>query len=292
MSADYELIAAAIRFIAAHADEQPRLDRLAAAIGLSPFHLQRLFLRWAGVTPKRYLQFLTVEHAKCLLAQSRSVLEASYETGLSGPGRLHDHFVSLEAVTPGDYKRAGDGLEIRYGAHPSPFGSLFLAQTERGICALAFIADRDQADLELAALRARWRGARIVEDRTATAAVAGRLFRPDEAAVPLSVLVRGSNFQIQVWKALLRIPFAHLSCYQHIARAVGRPSAARAVGQALAVNPVGYLIPCHRVIRSIGLPGGYRWGEARKQALLAWEAAQAAPDCAEAAEEAKFAEYR
>lgn len=275
MPSDYDRIAAAIHFLDQHLDQQPDLNAVAEAVSLSPFHLQRLFQRWAGVSPKRFQQFLTVEYAKQLLAQSGSVLDASLATGLSGPSRLHDHFVTLEAVTPGDYKRKGLDLDIRYGVHPSPFGPMLLAVTDRGVIWLAFVADAATETTELARLRATWSEARIVADPAATAPTARRIFAREPAAAPLAALVKGSNFRIQVWKALLQIPPGAVRAYEHIAAAIGRPAACRAVGQAVAANPVGYLIPCHRVIRGVGLPGGYRWGAARKRALLAWEAARA-----------------
>ncbi len=274
MPCDYDRIATAIQFIERRLDQQPDLQTLAAAVGLSPFHLQRLFQRWAGVSPKRFQQFLTVEYAKQLLAQSSSVLEVSLETGLSSPGRLHDHFVALEAVTPGDYKRRGEHLDIRYGVHPSLFGPMLLATTERGVVWLAFVTDTVAEAAELARLRGIWSAARIVADAATTATVAQRIFCRNTGSAPLAVLVKGTNFQIQVWKALLQIPSGSLRAYAHIAAAIGQPSAGRAVGQAVGDNPVGYLIPCHRVIRSVGLPGGYRWDATRKRALLAWEAAQ------------------
>jgi AraC family transcriptional regulator of adaptative response/methylated-DNA-[protein]-cysteine methyltransferase len=275
MNTDYERIAKAIRYIERQVDQQPDLGALAAELGLSPFHLQRLFQRWAGVSPKRFLQFLTVEYAKRLLEQSVSVLEASYASGLSSPARLHDHFIALEAVTPGEYKRQGEGLEIHYGVHPSPFGPMLLAITGRGVVWLAFVSDPATLAAELAALQRCWSGARVMEAPAATETVARHLFTPGKAyAAPLTVLVKGTNFQIQVWKALLQIPPGSLRSYEQIARVAGTAGACRAVGQVLAVNPVGYLIPCHRVIRSVGTPGGYRWDTLRKQALIAWEAAQ------------------
>ncbi|HXH02403.1 MAG TPA: methylated-DNA--[protein]-cysteine S-methyltransferase [Candidatus Competibacteraceae bacterium] len=272
MSDDYTRIEAAIRLLQGRVQEQPDLGWLAQQLHLSPYHLQRLFQRWAGVSPKRFLQFLTVEHAKRLLAESHSVLETSLAVGLSGPSRLHDHFVALEAVTPGEYKQGGAGLTLRYGVHDSPFGPIFLALSERGVCALEFLGG-DEPEAALAELARQWPQARLLADASATAAVADRLFAGPPQA-PLTVQVRGSNFQIQVWKALLAIPPGQVTSYQELARALGRPGAARAVGQAVAANPVAYLIPCHRVIQAIGLPGGYRWGTPRKQALLAWEAAR------------------
>jgi AraC family transcriptional regulator of adaptative response/methylated-DNA-[protein]-cysteine methyltransferase len=275
-NADYQRIADAIQFLERHVRQQPNLKEVAAALKLSPFHCQRLFQRWAGVSPKRFLQFLTVEYAKRLLDQSQSILNTAYETGLSGPARLHDHFVSLEAITPGEYKHKGYGLDIRYGVHQSQFGPMFLAVTQRGICALAFIADAQDVGRELAVLEHDWNNATIHEDRVATGAIAAHVFAAEmNSHRPLRLLVKGSNFQIQVWKALLTIPPGWLCSYQQIACLIDQPASSRAVGQALSANPVGYLIPCHRVICGIGKLGGYRWGTTRKQALLAWEAAHA-----------------
>jgi AraC family transcriptional regulator of adaptative response/methylated-DNA-[protein]-cysteine methyltransferase len=273
MKSDYERIAAAIRFIEQNAPDQPTLADIASELGLSTFHFQRLFHRWAGVSPKRFLQFLTVQHAKQLLEQSKSVLDTTYEVGLSGPARLHDHFVSLEAVTPGEYKTRGAGLQIGYGIQPSPFGSMFLATTQRGVCWLSFLAD-EPAERELASLKRFWRGAEFSPDKEGTAAIAERIFtRRENENGSLTLLVKGTNFQINVWKALLRIPPGLLCSYSQIAHAVGTPSASRAVGRALAVNPVAFLIPCHRVIRKVGTSGDYRWGDIRKKALIGWEAA-------------------
>lgn len=272
MNADYARIATAIRFIVQNLENQPTLEQIAGELGLSPCHFQRLFRRWAGVSPKRFLQFLTVEHAKQRLACSQSVLDTSYELGLSSPARLYDHFVALEAVTPGEYKNRGVGLTLYYGVHPSPFGPIFLAVTDRGVCALTFLAGQS-LEAELAALQRFWSGARLAADKAITGAIAERIFSRVPGDEPLILLVKGTNFQISVWKALLKIPPGLLCSYAQIARAIGRPSAARAVAQAVATNPVGYLIPCHRVIRSVGLLGGYRWGETRKRALIAWEAA-------------------
>lgn len=273
MKSDYERIAAAIRFIERNAPDQPSLADIASALGLSAFHFQRLFQRWVGVSPKRFLQFLTVQHAKQLLEQSRSVLDTTYEVGLSGPARLHDHFVSLEAVTPGEYKTRGSGLRIGYGIQPSPFGSMFLATTPRGVCWLSFLSD-EPVERELASLKRFWQGAELYPDKEGTGAVAEKIYsRRKNANGSLSLLVKGTNFQINVWKALLSIPPGLLCSYSQVARAIGNPSASRAVGRALAVNPVAYLIPCHRVIRKVGIPGDYRWGYIRKKALIAWEAA-------------------
>ena len=275
MNSDYERIAGAIRFIERNVANQPTLDDIASEQGMSPFHFQRVFRRWAGVSPKRFLQFLTVEYAKELLEQSTSVLDTTYELGLSSPGRLHDHFVSLEAITPGEYKRRGSGLRIACGVHASPFGPMLLGITDRGVCWLSFLSDQS-AEGELASLRRFWEGAEFSADKARTGAIAKRIFAGlENGNAPITLLVKGTNFQVNVWKALLRVPSGFLCSYDQIACAMGNPSAARAVGKALAANPVGYLIPCHRVIRKVGVPGGYRWDEVRKRALIAWEAAQA-----------------
>ena len=272
MNSDYERIAAAIRFIERNVPNQPTLAEIGFEIGMSPFHFQRLFQRWAGVSPKRFLQFLTVEYAKQLLKRSRSVLDTTYELGLSGPARLHDHFVSLEAVTPGEYKKQGAGLHIRYGIHPSPFDPMFLAVTERGVCWLSFPLE-GPVQVELDSLQRFWQGAEFVADEKSTGVVSKRIFdRQGDREGPLTVLVKGTNFQINVWKALLRIPPGLLCSYDQVARAIGVPTASRAVGNAIAANPVGYLIPCHRVVRKAGRVGHYRWGDLRKRALIAWEA--------------------
>ena len=270
MSSDYERIETAIRFIEENAGGQPSLEEIAGHVGLSPFHFQRLFRRWAGISPKRFLQFVTVEHAKGLLASSSSVMDTAFEVGLSGPARLHDHFVALEAVTPGEYKSRGEGLRICHGVHGSPFGDVFLATTERGICGLRFV-DGDAQDA-VSWLGELWPGADLKEDRAATRPVARRVFEQPENPAPIKVLVKGTNFQVAVWKALLRIPAGQLVAYEDVARTIGRPSASRAVGGAVGANRISYLIPCHRVIRSSGALGGYAWGGSRKRAMIGWEA--------------------
>lgn len=271
--AQYERIAAAIEYLTRHADRQPELAEVARHAGLSPHHFQRIFRRWAGVSPKRFVQFLTVERAKPLLRDDVSVLDATYEVGLSGPGRLHDLFVSVEAMTPGEYKALGAGLEIRWGMHPSPFGRCLLGITDRGLCHLAF-GDRDRPLVR--ALEAEWPDATLAEDRAGTGATVRRLFGPRAARGdrPLPLLLRGTNFQIKVWSALLRVPEGTTVSYGRLARALGRPKAVRAVGNAVGRNRIAWLIPCHRVLRATGALGGYRWGEERKRALLAWERAR------------------
>lgn len=270
MSSDYQRIETAIRFIEENAAEQPSLEEIAAQVGLSPFHFQRLFRRWAGISPKRFLQLVTVEHAKELLEGSTSVMETAYEVGLSGPARLHDHFVALEAVTPGEFKSQGLGLRIRYGVHESPFGDVFLASTDRGICGLRFVDDDPREAVSW--LSGLWPGAGLEQDQPATREVVRQIFAEGGPSEPIPVLVKGTNFQVAVWKALLRIPPGQLVAYEDVARSIGRPSASRAVGGAVGANRISYLIPCHRVIRSSGALGGYAWGSPRKRAIIGWEA--------------------
>ncbi len=244
-------------------------------MGVSPFHLQRVFTRWAGISPKRFLQYLTLAHAKDLLAESKPVLEAAYDSGLSGPGRLHDLFVTVEAVTPGEYKAQGAGLRIQYGRHETPFGECLLAVTERGVCGLSFL-NGDGWKGAVAELAARWPGAVLEERPETTGTAAARIFagaQPDSDR-PLSLLLKGTNFQLKVWEALLQIPAGTVSTYGDVARAIESPSASRAVGGAVGENAIAYLIPCHRVIRSTGAVNDYRWGATRKRAMLGWESAQ------------------
>lgn len=269
MDTDYQRIEHAIRYLAENIEAQPSLDDLADSVGLSAFHVQRLFRRFAGVTPKQFLQHLTVERAKDALDASQSVLDASLAAGLSGPARLHDHFVTLEAMTPGEYKAGGEGLEIRYGAAPTPFGEMFVAQTARGICALSF-SDTEGRD-EIEALRNQWFAARLVLNDAAAHRVAGQIFEDTPPAQPLRLVAAGTNFQIRVWRALLEVPFGAVRTYRQIAHAIDAPASSRAVGNALAANPIAFLIPCHRVILSTGAIGQYRWQPFRKRALLAWE---------------------
>lgn len=278
-SADYHRIERAIRFLDASAPARPSLDEVARHVGVSPFHLQRLFTRWAGISPKRFSQVLALEYAKGLLRRSRNLIDATYDAGLSSGGRLHDLFVRLEAVTPGEFRARGAGLRITTGFHQSPFGDCYLGVTERGVAWLSFVDD--DRDAARAALAARWPGAEIDEKPRAVAPMATRIFRALEvrdpaSLVPLALLVRGTNFQVKVWNALLRIPAGEVATYEDVARSVGAPGAVRAVGTAIGRNPVAFLIPCHRVIRSTGALGGYRWGLERKRAMLAWEAGRGA----------------
>ena len=271
---DYARIADAIRFIASQVERQPTLDEIAAHVHLSPFHFQRLFSRWAGVTPKRYLQVLTLERAKALLQESRPLLEVADTLGLSSGSRLYDHFVQLEAVTPGEYKQRGAGLVIDHGVHDTPFGQAFVALTPRGVCNFSFL-DEKAPEVPLAALAHNWPEAELREAPSRTQNVINTMFDGSKAPDrPISLHVSGTNFQISVWRALLQIPPAQGVSYAQVASAVGNPKAARAVGLAVGANPVALMIPCHRVIQQNGKLGGYHWGETRKQAIHAWEAAR------------------
>ncbi|MCX6066191.1 MAG: methylated-DNA--[protein]-cysteine S-methyltransferase [Chloroflexi bacterium] len=269
-NADYLLIEQAIRFLESNYQRQPELKEVAESVGLSEFHFQRVFTRWAGISPKRFLQFLTKESAKELLKRS-SVLSATYSVGLSSPGRLHDLLVSTEAVSPGEYKSRGDGLTIRYGFHPTPFGEALIGLTERGICHLSFV--QDNRDSALKNLMGDWGSALLLEDESATGALIAPIFSLEHNLTPLSVFITGTNFQLKVWEALLSLPQGTVTTYEQIAAQIGKPGALRAVGTAVGRNPIAYLIPCHRVIRKMGDFGNYRWGIPRKKALLGWESA-------------------
>jgi len=271
---DYRRIERAIAFLQERFLAQPDLAAIAKHVHLSEFHFQRLFTRWAGVSPKRFLQFLTVEHAKKQLAESKALLDVTFDTGLSSPSRLYDLFVTVEAVTPGEFKSRGAGLRIRYGLHATCFGTCLLAVTERGICWLAFV-HRVPKDEAVEELKRHWRGAQVVESPSTTATFVERIFsrRQSSDETPLNLLLAGTNFQLKVWQALLRIPTGAVISYQTLACEVCSARAWRAVANAVANNPIAYLIPCHRVIRNTGVIGDYRWGNVRKRALLAWEAA-------------------
>jgi AraC family transcriptional regulator of adaptative response/methylated-DNA-[protein]-cysteine methyltransferase len=275
MNDDYRRIAKTIRYLEDHVHDQPGLEEVAQQVHLSPYHFQRLFTRWAGVSPKRFLQFLSLEHAKRLLRDSTQ-LDTAYQTGLSSPSRLHDLFVAVDAVTPGQYKTMGSGLEIAYGVHPSPFGECLLAVTERGLCGLSFV-DETSLESPLQELRRRWPRARFLEDRSRTAAMVRRIFgSPSERkTAPIALLLKGTNFQIKVWEALLRVPRGSVTSYHSLAEKIGAPGASRAVGSAVGANPIAYLIPCHRVILSTGAFGNYHYGTTRKKAILGWEQARA-----------------
>lgn len=273
---DYARVRRAIEFVSETWQDQPSLETIAAHVGLSPAHFQKLFKRWAGISPKAFLQAITVDHARELLRDSASVLDAAYEVGLSGPGRLHDLFVDHEAMTPGDYKRGGAGLEIDVGVHDSPFGRAVIMTTARGVCGLAFADDESGERAAIDDMMARWPNATYRQDPARTAPVAQRIFAPERwrARDPLKVVLIGTDFEIRVWENLLRLPLGRAVTYSDLACTIGAPKAARAVGSAVGRNPISFVVPCHRVLRKGGGLGGYHWGVTRKQAILGWEAAR------------------
>jgi AraC family transcriptional regulator, regulatory protein of adaptative response / methylated-DNA-[protein]-cysteine methyltransferase len=275
MNTNYEKIAGAIEFVSRNAQQQPELEDIAAAVHTSPFHFQRLFTEWAGVSPKKFLQYLTVEHAKQLLAQKQhTVFDAAYETGLSGTGRLHDLFVNIEGMTPGEYKNGGEDLTIRYSTQQCRFGKYIVASTGKGICNLSFF-DGSIASA-VAVLKAYWPRAKLLAVTDSNQQKVIDFFNNNTGdASAIKLHLKGTPFQLKVWHALLHIPGGDVSAYGSIAQHIHQPSASRAVGTAIGSNPVGYIIPCHRVIKSIGETGGYRWGSIRKKAMLAWEASKA-----------------
>lgn len=273
MPTDADRVTAAIRYLDTHVETQPRLADIARAADLSAGHFQRLFKRWAGVSPKRFLQYATAAHARSLLAEGQSVLDASLRSGLSGPGRLHDLTVGVHAMTPGEVARRGADVLIRHGVHDGPVGRFVIGVTERGICHLAFIGDED-ATRALEALRRAWPQATHRADHSGTRTFVDRIFAGDRHPPP--TVLCGTNFQIRVWEALLQIPEGHLVSYGALAAALGMPRAARAVGNAVAQNSIAWLIPCHRVIRSTGAFGRYRWDPARKRMLIGYESARRA----------------
>jgi AraC family transcriptional regulator, regulatory protein of adaptative response / methylated-DNA-[protein]-cysteine methyltransferase len=274
-AADYDVVRRAIGHIRGHWREQPEIDAIAEAAGVTPTELHHLFRRWAGLTPKAFLQALTLDGARRLLRDSASVLDATYEVGLSGPGRLHDLFVTHEAMSPGEWKTGGEGLSVRFGFHPSPFGRALVMATERGLAALAF-ADAGEEEIALADMRSRWPKASYVADAARTAPIAQRIFDPSQwrPQQPLRIVLIGTDWEVRVWEALLEIPMGRLATYSGIADKVCTPKAARAVGAAVGKNPVAFVVPCHRVIGKAGDLTGYHWGITRKRAMLGWEAGQ------------------
>ncbi len=272
-AADYDIVRRAIAFISQNWRAQPEIDAIAAASGVTPTELHHLFRRWAGLTPKAFLQALTLDHARRLLRDSASVLDASFEVGLSGPGRLHDLFVTHEAMSPGEWKSGGAGLTIRYGFHPSPFGVALAMMTERGLAGLAF-GDAGEEAAAMADMRSRWPRANYAEDAQATAPLARRIFDPAQwrPERPLRVVLIGTDFQVRVWETLLAIPMGRAVTYSDIAAKVCTPAASRAVGAAVGRNPISFVVPCHRVVGKGGAITGYHWGLTRKRAMLGWEA--------------------
>lgn len=271
MPSDYQRIERAIHWLLEHQDQQPALDDLAEYLGLSRFHTQRLFSRWAGISPKQFLQYLTVGFAKQLLNESKSVLESALDSGLSGPGRLHDQMISIDAITPGEYKSGGRGLQLLYGMHETPFGQALIGTTERGICHLSFLNPTLNNPLDT--IESEWPNADFKQDQNTTGQLVQQIFdTQNQLKEPLHLLLRGTNFQVKVWEALLTIPSGSLLTYENIAQLIGQPKAARAMGNAIGKNAIAFLIPCHRVIRNSGIIGRYRWGSERKRAILTWEA--------------------
>jgi AraC family transcriptional regulator of adaptative response/methylated-DNA-[protein]-cysteine methyltransferase len=270
---DYAVVRRAIAFISEHWRAQPEIDEIAAAVGTTTADLHHVFRRWAGLTPKAFLQAITLDNARRLLRSSASVLDAAYEVGLSGPGRLHDLFVTHEAMSPGEWKSGGEGLSVAYGFHPSPFGSALVMTTERGLAGLAF-ADPGEEEAALDDMRGRWAKARYSEDKERTGAIARRIFDPTlwRPERPLRVVLIGTDFEVRVWETLLGIPMGRATTYSDIAAKLGKPTASRAVGAAVGKNPVSFVVPCHRVMGKSGDLTGYHWGITRKRAMLGWEA--------------------
>jgi AraC family transcriptional regulator, regulatory protein of adaptative response / methylated-DNA-[protein]-cysteine methyltransferase len=270
---NYKRIAQAIDYIRLHFKEQPSLDEIAAQLHLSPFHFQRLFTDWAGVSPKQFLQFMSVSYAKHLLKEKQlTLVEAAEAIGLSGTGRLHDLFVKIEGMTPGEYKNGGEQLSITYSFEESPFGKLIIASTIKGICYIAFIEQDQQS---IAALQAHFPQASFQRKENQAHKNVLRIFSQNwNSTEPIKLHLKGTDFQLKVWEALLKIPEGKLTTYGSIAQQIKSPNASRAVGTAIGSNPIAFLIPCHRVIQSSGVLGGYRWGPTRKSAIIGWEAAK------------------
>ncbi|QFU17571.1 bifunctional helix-turn-helix domain-containing protein/methylated-DNA--[protein]-cysteine S-methyltransferase [Microvirga thermotolerans] len=270
---DYERVRSIVAYISERWREQPSLEDIAEHVGLSTTHVHHLFRRWAGLSPKAFLQAITLDNAKALLAASASVLDTAYEVGLSGPARLHDLFVTHEAITPGDFKAGCQGLTMRFGFHPSPFGEAVLVATDRGLAGLGFVDDGDRG-AALQDLMRRWPKAEYVQDQAATEPLARRIFDPGRwrPEQPLKVVLIGTDFEVRVWQTLLRIPRDRATTYSDIARHLGNPRASRAVGAAVGRNPISFVVPCHRVLGKSGALTGYHWGLTRKQAILGWEA--------------------
>jgi AraC family transcriptional regulator of adaptative response/methylated-DNA-[protein]-cysteine methyltransferase len=276
-TADYETVRRAIAFVSENFRDQPEVEAVAEAAGTTPRALTELFRRWCGLTPKEFLAAVTLDHARRILRETPSVLDASFELGLSGPGRLHDLFVVHEAMSPGEWKSGGTGLTVTYGFHPSPFGTALVMTTERGLCGLAF-ADAGENPAVLEDMCRRWPNARYVEDQARTAAIASRIFQPAQwqRETPLRVVLIGTDFEVRVWETLLRIPLGRASTYSDIARNLRSEKAARAVGAAVGKNPISFVVPCHRVVGKNGNLTGYHWGLTRKRAMLGWEAGRLA----------------
>jgi AraC family transcriptional regulator, regulatory protein of adaptative response / methylated-DNA-[protein]-cysteine methyltransferase len=269
---NYFIIEKAIHYLRENFRQQPSLEETAAHVQLSPFHFQRLFSDWAGVSPKKFLQYLTVEELKKEIQHAPNLISAAEQVGLSAQSRVYDLFVSVEAVTPNEFKTKGKGIKIDFGFHSSPFGECFVAATARGICALSFIqGDKDKV---IAGFSSQWKNAEIGENLSSTGNLIGQVFSTEVKQKNFNLFLKGTPFQLKVWNALLKIPFAGISTYGKIAESIGQPAASRAVGTAVGANPLAFLIPCHRVLRNEGLVGNYMWGSDRKAAILGWERAK------------------
>jgi len=274
-SEDYLRIEKAIKFIENNFKYQPKLDEIAESVHLSKYHFDRIFKRWAGISPIQFMQFITLDYTKKKLRESASILESALDAGLSGSGRLHDLFVTFDAMTPGEFKKKASGIKISYGFNASPFGECLIATTERGICYLGFV-EKDKQDEALDQLFKAWPGAEFIENSESASSIVNSIFEIDKtkSPQPFNLHLKGTNFQINIWKAVLNIPEGWVVSYQDIAVYIGHPKSFRAVANAVAINPVAYLIPCHRVISKSGKIHQYRWGSTRKKALIGWEAAQ------------------
>jgi len=274
-SEDYERIEKAIQFVETHYKSQPTLEQMAQSVYMSKFHFNRLFKRWVGVTPNQFMQYLTLEYTKNKLAESHSLLDTSLDAGLSGPSRLHDLFINYEAMTPGEYKKMGAGLDIQYGYGTTPFGECLVASTSRGICHLGFVPKEGRMEA-FNQLKMAWPAANFINSTEQSVEIINRIFKiePFKISRPFHLHLKGTNFQVNVWRALLSIPEGKVVSYQDIATYMGRPTAFRAVANAIAINPIGYLIPCHRVIAKNGATHQYRWGSSRKKAIIGYEAAK------------------
>lgn len=272
---NYQRIEQAIRYLEENFQRQPELDDVAEKVHLSPFHFQRIFTEWAGISPKRFLQFLTVDYLKAKLKESKNLTEAAEAAGLSSQSRVYDLFTTLEAVTPQEYKLSGAGIHIRYGFHETPFGTCLLGVTERGICWLSFVTVGDEAIHELEAMKSHWNQSVFHQDQQQAALYANQIFGQSNTMEKIHLFVKGTNFQIKVWEALLRLPMGSVTTYQRIAEHIQSPKAMQAVGSAVGSNHIAFIIPCHRVIRKDGILGEYRWSAMRKKSIIGWEMAKA-----------------
>jgi len=273
---NYQRIEQAIKYLEDNFQRQPELDEVADKVHLSQFHFQRIFTDWAGISPKRFLQFLTVDFLKSKLQESKNIVEAAESAGLSSQSRVYDLFTTLEAVTPQEYKQQGSGIQVEYGIHETPFGVCLIGVTQRGICWLSFVSTEERPQTEMDKMKEHWHNSVFHQNQTLTKTFVDQIFRPD--AVPgkkLHLLVKGTNFQVKVWEALLRLPMGSVTTYQGIAERIQNPKAMQAVGSAVGSNHIAYLIPCHRVIRKDGILGEYRWAASRKKSIIGWEMAKA-----------------